>query len=113
MNHAPTSVSLNVTFANSTDQIELVNNTPDPANLQKGKADRKRALVVLSCALTIAVGCIALVIGTSAAEATNLPVFSAANALTAKQDANVAGIATASLTIIAFGALALFSSKKL
>lgn len=108
MNYALTSTSLPASL----------NPTPDPAHLKKGhlkkgKEDRKRALIVLSCALTIAVGAIALVIGTSASEAANLPIFTAANALSAKQDAGVAGIATASLAIIAFGALALFSSKKL
>lgn len=116
MTYAPTTTHLNAPFTNSagsTGQIDLVSNTPDRAKFKQGKADRKFALVFLSCALIIAVGCIALVIGTSAAEAASLPVFTTAHALSAKQDASVAGIATASLAFIAFGALALFSSKKM
>ncbi len=78
----------------------------------QGKTIRKRALIALSFALTFALGCIVLVIGSGATEAAGLPTFTVANALTAKQDASIAGIATASLAFIAIGALAVFSGKR-
>ncbi len=97
----------------STDgQIDLINDSPNPVRMEKGKSDRKRALLAVSLFLTVAVGFIALIIGTSAAEAANVPAFSAAKALAAKQDASIAGVATASIAFIAFGAIALFSTKR-
>ena len=92
--------------------IHLVNTTPDPAQLQHSKANRKKALVAVSLVLTLAVGCIALIIGSSAAEAANMPTFTVANALSAKQDSSIAGVATVSIAVIAIGAVAIFSRKK-
>ena len=74
--------------------VDLVNTTPNPEKMNKRKSHRKFALATVSFALIAAVGCIALVIGSNTVEAANLPVFTAANALSAKQDAGVAGIAT-------------------
>jgi len=93
-------------------QIDLVSASPSHSMMMKDKASRKLAMVALSCALTIAVGCIAVVIGTSAVEAGSLPTFTVANALSAKQDTGIAGIATASVALMAFAALALVSGKR-
>ena len=84
----------------------------NPEKMNKRKSHRKFALATVSFALIAAVGCIALVIGSNTVEAANLPVFTAANALSAKQDAGVAGIATASVVFAAVAALAVFSAKK-
>lgn len=92
--------------------VDLVNTTPNPEKMSQRKSHRKFALATVSFALIAAVGCIALVIGSSTAEAAHLPVFTAANALSAKQDAGVAGIATASVVFAAVAALAVFSAKK-
>jgi len=93
--------------------VDLVNTTPNPEKMNKRKSHRKFALATVSFALIAAVGCIALVIDSSTAEAAaSLPVFTAANALSAKQDAGVAGIATASVVFAAVAALAVFSAKK-
>ena len=86
--------------------------TPSCAELQVGKAYRKRTLAALSLALLLALCCIALIIGSSTSQAAVMPAFTPANALAAKQSAGVASMATASLAIIAFGALAVFSTRK-
>ncbi len=99
------------TFANNR-QLNIVSATPNFRKLNKRKSDRKLTLITLSFALIAALGCIALVIGSSSAEAANLPIFTAAKALSAKQDASVGGMATLSLVSIAVGALAFFSAKK-
>jgi len=112
MNISITPKRPHLSFARSQGPIDLINATPTPDNMTKGKADRKLALIAMSFVLVAAVGTIALIIGSGTAQAANLPVFTAANALSAKQDAGVGGIAIASLAIAAFGALALFSGKK-
>jgi len=104
--------NLHAQFFSASQEIDLISNAPDPAHLEKGKSDRKLALLAVSLILIIAVGFIALVIGSSAAEAANVPAFTAAKALAAKQDAGIAGVATASIAFIAFGAIALFSTKR-
>jgi len=86
--------------------------TPTCAELKMGKASRKRTLAALSLALLLALGFIALIIGSSTSQAAAIPAFTPAHALAAKQDAGVAGMATISLAIIAFGALAVFSTRK-
>lgn len=94
-------------------RAKTVRVTPLPSEPLKGKADRKLALLAISGLLIVAVSCIALIIGTGPAEAANIQVFTAANALSAKQDASIGGIATASIAFVAFGALVLFSAKKI
>ena len=113
----------NNTLANNTwanDAIALaalrartVRVSPLPSKSNNGKADRKLALLTISGLLIVALSSVALVIGTGSAEAANIQVFTAANALTAKQDASIGGIAAASIAFVAFGALVLFSAKKI
>ena len=76
-----------------------------------GPASNKRTMLTLSFALTVALGMVVMIIGTSSAEASSLPTFTVANALSAKQDVGIAGVATASVALIAFAALALVSKK--
>lgn len=91
---------------------DLVSSAVSRAIMKAGQSGRKRTLATLSIALIVAVGCIFMVIGTSSAEASSLPMFTTANALAAKQDTGVAGVATASVIFAAIGALTLFSSKR-
>jgi len=93
-------------------QVKLVSATPNRSTLTQDKISRKRAMAALSFALMAAVGCIALVIGSSVVEASSLPAFTVSSALAAKQDAGIAGVATISLTLIAFAALALVFKKQ-
>ena len=107
------SSNLHAQISTSDQHIDLMSSSPGTGPFRKSKADRKRTLVAISCGLAVALGAIVIVIGSSSAEAaTNLPTFTVANALAAKQDAGVAGVATASLAFIAVGALAFFSRKR-
>ena len=112
MTYLPITTNFQSHFYQNDCPVDIIKATPSHAQLKAGKNRRKQTLAIISFALIVALVCIALVIGTSASQAAGLPVFTAANALAAKQDAGIAGMATASLTIIAFAALAIFSTKR-
>ena len=101
----------NIRSLDNQQQVDLLSATPSQSKLQDSKASRKRALIALSLVLTAAVGCVGLVIGSGAVEAASLPAFTVSNALAAKQDAGVAGIATISVALIFCAAVAIMSKK--
>jgi len=101
----------NIRSLDNQQQIDPLNVTPSYSKLQDSKASRRRALIALSLFLTVAVGCVGLIIGSSGVEAASLPAFTVSNALAAKQDAGVAGIATISVALIFCAALAIVSKK--
>jgi len=98
-------------FLKNNRQINVVRAMPNPADLNSSRAGNKPVMLALTFALTIALGLVVMVIGTSIVEASSLPTFTVANALSAKQDNGIASVATVSVTLIAFAALALVSKK--
>lgn len=81
-------------------------------DIANGIAVRKTALLAVTLTLTLAVGCVLIVIASSTANATNLPVFTAANALAAKQSSGIGAMATAAIAICSFGAMFFFSGNR-
>jgi len=101
----------NIRSLDNHQQVDLLSVTPNCSRLEDSSTSRKRAMIALSLVLTAAVGCVGLVIGSGAVEASSLPAFTVSNALAAKQDAGVAGIATISVALIFCAALAIVSKK--
>jgi hypothetical protein len=85
-----------------TKNIKLITSVPAHASPPK---TQKFALLGISFSLLVALACVAMVIGTSAAQASSLPAFSVANAIAAKQSASVSGFAIGSLIVIVAGGI--------
>lgn len=91
--------------------IEVKSATPNTNQLRKDKSERRYALIALSICLTVALGCIALIIGAAEANAASMPTFTVANALTAKQDPQLGWAASGSLAAIAVGTIFALTRK--
>lgn len=95
-----------------TGSVEVNSATPTKRQLRKETANRRFTLLALSISLVFALGCIALVIGTGSAHASELPAASVPNALAIKQQPELGWAAGGSIAIIALAAIAALTGKQ-
>lgn len=89
----------------------IVDFAPTRARAKQGKELRKRTLVGICLALTAATGFIAATISISSTHAAAQPVFTIANAVSAKHDAGVGSIAAITLMVVAASAYGVFTRR--